>query len=124
MNIAFNIDEQITHLKNYGVEFDNEEKAKEIQNLRIELNNEKIGKSLAKYNFDEKQSATFLEAFNSEDPVIRANNLLSLIDIKSKEEIEKVKKEFNASTKLPNGGDPKEVKTSYGSTLFDSTHKI
>lgn len=30
MNIAFNIDEQITHLKNYGVEFDNEEKAKEI----------------------------------------------------------------------------------------------
>lgn len=30
MNIAFNIEEQITRLKNYGVEFDNEEKAKEI----------------------------------------------------------------------------------------------
>lgn len=30
MNIAFNIEEQIMRLKNYGVEFDNEEKAKEI----------------------------------------------------------------------------------------------
>ena len=30
MKIAFNIEEQISRLKKYGVVFDNEEKAKEI----------------------------------------------------------------------------------------------
>ena len=82
------------------------EKEKEILELKQSLNNEKIGKSLAKYNFDDEQSKAFLDSLNSEDPVERANGVLQLIDTKVQEAVTKAKEEFTTSSLLP-GSDKK-----------------